>query len=201
MSSTPEPREEPERRDRREIRAAVVERLRGLHLDFGQRVYQNRIRPLWPKGLPTVVIYTLREEVEVANVAPRQYERTLELVVELCAKLPAPADGSLDVVQTGDGLDDLLDGLAREVEERLERDQTLGGLVQDLQHKRFEFEPVDNGEERFAFARLFESITYYTPAPERPEAGFDPLRSVESSLQVGGPDGLEVRDRTVLNPT
>lgn len=201
MSSTPAPLEEPERRDRREIRAAIVERLRGLHLDFGQRVYSNRVRPLWPKGLPTCVVYTLREELEIANVAPRQYERTLEVVIELAAKLPAPVDGSLDVTAAGDGLDDYLDGLVREVEERLERDQTLGGLVQDVYHKRFEFEPVVEGEERFAFARLFESVVYYTPAPERPEAGFDPLRSVESALQVQGSDELLLRDRLVLNPT
>ena len=175
--------------DRRSIRQAIVERLRELHLPYGARVFSNRQIPVSIRQLPAVAVYTLREEISIWTESPRRYKRELELVIEILAGVPPPVDGAVDIAQASDGLDDQIDGIVLEIESRLERDQTLSGLVHDVSHKRYEYEPVDQGERRMAFARLIETVVYSTEAGERPESGFPPLRVVQSRLgRPGSPD-------------
>lgn len=153
-----------------------------LHLDLGHRVFSNRERALAEGALPAAIVYTLRETEEIWQEAPRIYKRKLELVIELAAARKAPADGAKDLDGSGDDLDDYLDGLVLEIEKRFERDPTLGGLVEDLQHVRFEYEPAREGALRIGFARMIEEVEYFTEAPEEPEYGLAPLREI--SLDV-----------------
>lgn len=173
------------RTDRPMIRAEVIKRLRDLDLAFGKRVFANRARALSARRLPACSVYTLREDITEWCQSPRIYERKLELAIEIVAGVRPPASAVNDLAQATDGLDDQLDLLAREVEMRLERDVTLGGLVSDIQHKRVEYDPGEDGEERYGVIVLIEEVTYRTEAAERPEAGFEPLREVQLQTNVG----------------
>lgn len=194
-----EPRPE-ERVDRRAIRAAVVEMILELHGPWGRRVFQNRLIPLATRRLPAVAVYTLREDDEVLTVSPRRYKRTLELVVEILSSARPPADTGVDSAAPSDGLDDEIDGIALEIERRLERDQTLGGLVVDSRALRWEYEPIDQGDPRLAFGRLVWQIEYQTEAGEEPESGFPPLREVQSSLGRPGSPDQALRDVHRIDP-
>lgn len=185
-----------DRVDRRAIRQAVKEMLEELHLDFGKRVWKNRPRSFDAAELPAAIIYTRNETLEEANSAPRRYLRTLELVIEISAARQAPADGQADIDGSDDDqVDDYLDGLGLEVEKRLERDPTLGGLVDDCSHLRQEFETSDEGSLRFGFLRLFEAVTWTTEAPEEPESGLPPLRTVELRTRSKKQGGASTLDR------
>lgn len=121
---------------RKLIRAAAVAKLIG-QTSAGSKVYPNRIRPFvsngWTSQLPAIVVYTLDEQAEIFNAAPREYLRTVQLVVEI----QASAD---------DSLDDVLDGIAESVELILLRDDTLSGTVNDLQLVRSRMALREEGE-------------------------------------------------------
>jgi hypothetical protein len=181
------------------IRAFVADGLRGLGLAFGDRVFPNRVRPFWPTGLPGCSIYTLTSTKEIAQVAPRVYLRKLELVVEITAAARPAQDGAADrdrPVQP----DDLLDELADEVEQFFERDQRLGGLVDDVQHKSSFYDAPTEGDERYGFLRLVLEVSYYTEAGEMPEGGVNPLRTVHSKTEVDGSPSAVVEDFVTLAP-
>jgi hypothetical protein len=171
--------------DRRLIRRELVDRLRSMGLPFERRVFANRLRAHWPEKLPACCVYTLREDISVVNAAPRRYEHKLEVSIQILAARPPAAEAVEDVTRRSDGVDDDLDWMAGEVSARLDRDQTLGGLVDDVQHQRVDYAPEREGEERYASLVLTEQVTYYTEAGERPEGGFDPLRVVQIDLRLG----------------
>ena len=118
------------------IRKQVVQVLTG-QTTAGDRVYANRVKPFisngWTSQLPAIVVYTLDEQAEIFNAAPREYLRTVQVVVEI----QAAAD---------DALDDVLDDIADRVELLLLRDDTLGGTVNDLQMVRTRMALKDEGE-------------------------------------------------------
>jgi hypothetical protein len=182
------------------IRKAIAEDLRDLHLAFEQRVFANRVRPFWADGLPGCSIFTLNVEKTIQQGAPRQYKRAMELVVELSLSAKPLADGAADRDRISEGTDDPLDVLADQVELYFEHDQTLGGLVDDVQHKRHVYDPPRQGEERFAYLRLLLEVSYYTDAGELPDGGLDPLRTVRSDLRVNGGDGQGLIDTATLAP-
>lgn len=189
-----------DRVDRDTIVEHVVDVLRKMNLLFEERVYANRPRPLNPHPTPKCVVYTLSEDYSIWQESPRVYERKLELVIQISAGIKPLADGAADVAASSDGLPAMMRAMMDPIELRLEHDQTLGGLVADVQHKRYEYEPVESGEMRFAFARLFEQVTYLTEAGERPESGFTPLRTIHLETSAGPPHSPTLVDDIQLHP-
>ncbi len=145
---------------RKLIRAAAVAKLTG-QTAVGSKVYANRIKPFvsngWASQLPAIVVYTLDEQAEIYNAAPREYLRTVQLVVEI----QASAD---------EALDDVLDDIAAQVELILLRDDTLSGTVNDLQLARSRMALKDEGETLIGACMLQFDAQYLD---RRPDDGFN----------------------------
>lgn len=137
------------------IRHRAVESLKRIGTDAGERVYPSMIRPLWGEDLPCVLVYTRREDAEVFDVAPRSYDRTLALAVEVVAKGEGADDGLLD---------DTLDRVAYQVEMVFNEDQTLGGLCESVLLKSTEVTLNMDGEEITGSAVMTFDVRYITDA-------------------------------------
>ena len=146
------------------IRAAVKAQLLArptLTAIVGQRVFLSRYRDLVSeKELPGIRIYTQSEEVDKDSweSAPREYERTLDCVVE----------GVVRVTRSdADKLDDKLDQLAWEIEKALGTDDTLAGNASDVNLARTAVEVDTDTEATIGIITLVYSVIYTThPAPD-----------------------------------
>jgi len=122
----------------------------------GASVYASRIEPFisndWEQELPAIVVYTQDESGELWTAAPREYRRSVELVVEIHA--------------SGDStLDDTLDNLARQVEIELLKDDTLGGTVEDLRYARTRMVLRDEGQSLLGGCRISFDADYIDAHP------------------------------------
>lgn len=135
---------------RRQIRDAVVTALTGL-ATTGTRVYSTRVYPLQPTDLPCLLVYTAEERAKsITMPAPRQQLRTLVLGVEAVAK--ATAD-----------LDDVLDGIAKEVEVAMQAQSgPLLALVRDYTLDRTTIGVSGESESQVGVARMFWSFDFLT---------------------------------------
>lgn len=133
---------------RTKIRQKIFERLIDK-TGAAERVYQNRIRQLWPEELPAILIYTRSETARDFDSAPRSIERELQVAVEVVAA----ADESLE---------DTLDEIAEQVENRLIGDDTLGGVCSDIILTGTEMSVAGEGETIFGSAILNFRVLYHT---------------------------------------
>lgn len=138
------------------IRKKVVQYLRGT-TNAGASVYASRVAPLisnsWQDELPAICVYTMDDNGEIFNAAPREYLRTVEVVVEIHAK--ATSD-----------LDDDLDTIARQVEKLLLQDDTLDGLCNDFTYSRTKMVIRDDGEELLGGCRMIFDAEYLDRHPD-----------------------------------
>ena len=120
-------------------------------------VYASRVAPLisngWQSELPAIIVYTMDESGEIFNQAPREYRRRVELVVEIHA-------------EGNEALDDTLDTLARQVENLLLRDDTLGDTVNDLKYVRSRMVLLDQSEHLTGACRLIFEAEYLDRHPD-----------------------------------
>ena len=134
---------------RRQIRVAAVAALTGLSTT-GARVYASRVYPLQDADLPALRIYTQEEAVQLASLGvSRRRERTLDLVVEACAKAVS-------------GLDDTLDQIQKEVEIALDANQGLGGLCKYVELKGVADALEGEAEKPVGVKRMVFEVLYYT---------------------------------------
>lgn len=138
------------------IRQQAVGQLLGRTL-AGSSVYASRVAPLisngWQSELPAICVYTMDESGEVFNAAPREYLRTVQLVVEIHAN----ADQALD---------DVLDQMARQVENLLLQDDTLGDTVNDLRYAQTRMVIRDEGEDLIGGCRIVFNAEYLDRHPD-----------------------------------
>lgn len=138
------------------IRNKVVELLLG-HTDVAESVFASRVKPFlstgWQNELPAIVVYTMDENGEIYNAAPREYLRTVEVVVEVHAN----AD---------EALDDVLDTISRQVERRLLADDTLGGTVNDFTYSRTKMVIRDEGQDLIGGCRIIFDAEYLDRHPD-----------------------------------
>ncbi len=88
---------------RRQIREGIASAI-GALATTGPRVFQSRVYPLETADLPGILIYTQGETSEATTLgAPRIYQRTARVSV-------------IPVAQATADLDDVLDGICKEVE-------------------------------------------------------------------------------------
>ena len=93
---------------RKRIRDNVVALLKGqneygLKTDCDNRVYGNRPSPLFNGEAPCILVYTPEQESEIQTDAPRNYENTTDVMVEI-------------LVAVEEGFDDQMDQIADQVE-------------------------------------------------------------------------------------
>jgi hypothetical protein len=132
------------------IRAAAVTALTGM-ATTAARVYGNRMYPLADANLPGLRVYLNDENVDTDTIhAPAILSRTVQLVVECCAKANTALDTACDTMQ-------------EEVETALAAGFTAGAksLTPQLIGSRYDFEEAGTP---VGVKRLVFSIEFYTLA-------------------------------------
>ncbi len=112
-------------------------------------VFSSRLRALQSEHLPALLVYTRSEAAEKFNEAPRELKRTLELLIEI------KVDGLYDC-------DEVVDMFAGQVEDLIHRDDSLGGLVDDVLLSDTEIEFFNEGAKPMCVARLTFDVQYFT---------------------------------------
>src|SRR6185312_7360153 len=134
---------------RQQVREAAAVLLTGL-ATTGPHVFQSRVYPLQEEELPCLLISTEGELVEYMTMGfPRRQKRTLTLSVKALSKTV------LD-------LDDVLDGICKEVEVALLADTSLSGLAKDTQIKSTATGLHGEGERPIGVAVMSFEVTVHT---------------------------------------
>lgn len=168
-------------------RQAIREALKTMLLNqtvAGDRVWINRPNPLSQKPgqrsvrdqLPAILIYTRNERSEILNVAPREYLRTVEVILELAVAM----------TETADEIDNALDDFAQVVEGIVLADDTVTGTASDFRLMASAMTIVDTGEIPIGAVQLTCEAEYveFHPAATVGD-GEDALRTVSTSFQTG----------------
>ncbi len=130
----------------KQIRDKLETLLTGLTTS-GARVYANRLQPMADGNLPGLRIYADDERAEAQTIhAPYLQERTLQVVVECCAKAVS-------------NLDDTLDLMSKEVEIAMAGGITFSGRVLIPIYTGMSFDD-EQSDKPVGVKRLQFSITY-----------------------------------------
>jgi hypothetical protein len=138
---------------RQQIRERIVQEVTGLQTT-GSTVYETRIYP--HDVLPSLAVYTLRDQVVEPQTLGKQVHRMLRVAIEARAK---PADGGATV-------DDQLDTICAEVEAAIMDDPTLGSMVQTIELVETEIEVSGTLERPVGVARMLWDVTYTVAADD-----------------------------------
>lgn len=133
---------------RKNIRNAIVAVITG-ETDAGSRVYANRIRPVWDNEFPVVIVRTVSEDTEIYATAPIEYERTLHVEIEL-------------QVTADDSVDDVMDIIGAQLEDRMCQDHTLGELCHDVILTGSAMTLDKDGDNLYAALVLRYDVIYHT---------------------------------------
>lgn len=137
---------------RRAIRERVKEILDGK-TPAGAAVFISRSLPTDAEAMPAIGIYITGETVERFNEAPKDYRRDVSLLIEV--NLAADTD---------DELDDKREIFADIIEDILERDETLGGIVDSLWLNGTEFAQDSGGEIPVGKISILYTVRFYLDA-------------------------------------
>ena len=135
---------------RKQIRAKIKTILLNT-TSAGANVYSGRTTPLWQAELPAILIYTREEPSERLDRGGEKLLRNCQVAIE--ARVRLPADSSLD---------DTLDDLAQEIEDKIEADETLGGLALHSTLLNTEIDVTAEGERELGAIRLTYAMAYTT---------------------------------------
>jgi hypothetical protein len=176
---------------RKTIRDKAVSILVAADTDVLANVFPNRVRPFlstsWTDDLPAICVYTMDESSQIFDESPRRYKRIVQLAVEIQAK----ADESVD---------DVLDAIARQVENALLADETLDATVDDLILSESRTAIRDEGEQLIGATLLRFDATYYDYLPDGGNAGMDDLEEMRVEYSLGGEqDNSADRAKTVID--
>ncbi len=175
---------------RKAVRNKIKTLLEG-NISYASRVvpvHQNRALPVWELELPLLAFYTLAENTDDENTAPRYYNRDYNLVINVIAE-------ELSGVIT----DDIIDDIAEQVEAILERDPTLTKLVNDLSLKSTNVTIKENADRVFAAAALVYSINTKTPAlSEIPDGALEDFTIGNIEIGVDGSSLQEIEAKVEL---
>ncbi|MGB0600492.1 MAG: hypothetical protein ACPGLY_27765 [Rubripirellula sp.] len=133
---------------RKLIRDNIETTLTGLSTT-GSNVFASRVYPIQTARMPGLCIYTSSETIEAQTIKPpRGLIRSLEVSVEAYVE-SATAD-------------DVLDGIAAEVEAAMTTDLTRGGNAKDTRLVSFEADFAGEGERPVVVGRFIFEIVYST---------------------------------------
>lgn len=183
-------------------RQAIRQAVKALILGDGtqpwaDRVWVNRPNPLSQRShqdsalnqLPAVLIYTRTGSDEKFNEAPREYLRTVELVIEIAAAM-------------NDKIDDTLDEYADTIERLILNDPYLGETAADTLLTGSGMTIVDDGEIPIGAVILTFDVTYRQHFPdETVAAALDDLETVHNDYDLDGDqaDADQTSDTIQLN--
>jgi hypothetical protein len=173
---------------REHARLALLGRTRAA-----DRISTNRKTPLiqcaMERGeeeqLPALLIYVGPERSEIFDESPRRYRRRAELTVEALAEVV-------------DNLDDEIDEFCQEVETALLRDDTLGGILNDLRLTGTNTAKVDTGAKLLGAAIITLEAEYFTEAPIPGSDDLDDFVELRTSYSLDGQQAEPEQAKTIL---
>lgn len=181
---------------RKLIRDAAKAALVVANTRAGTRVESNRPNPLSqrpsPDGgnaqeLPALLVYTRSTKSEVFDESPRRYRNRAELVVE----------GVLEI-QAGQEIDDELDAFELEITNAMLRDETLGGLANDLTQQSSSTGTDDTGAKLLGAVIITFEAEYFSYAPAEGTQTLDDLVRIHTEHSLGGLQA-DARDRATTD--
>lgn len=131
------------------IRQALVGRLKDLP-SIDSRVYENRLKPLFAKHLPCLLVYAIGEEIEEGSYQADGHaalSRNLSLGIEA-------------VMVASNQADENLDALALAIETKLDGWWIPGFEPSILQLREVDFAVIEAGEQPFLACRMTYEISY-----------------------------------------
>jgi hypothetical protein len=162
-----------------EIRDAMVATLVNQTV-AGARVLASNQQPWRTSQLPAIAVYLLEEETEVGQIAPREYDDTLTVVVEGVVMMVGDAEAAAW-------------NLAHEIRERLADDRHLGDVyagthkAADTTRKRTRVFLDDSAERPVAVAELTYEVLYRGREEDDPAALSD-FEQAGSTFHLHGAD-------------
>jgi len=145
---------------KRLVKEAVVKLLKEGNTLAQERVSLSRSIPSEDITFPLINVYTVSESVERFDEAPKRYRRRITLLIECLSR------GDED-----DQLDLYLEHLASQVENLMERDETLGGILNKLELSGTEYQQEPDGSSPLALLALRYSLEYF----DEPASGEESL--------------------------
>lgn len=142
---------------RKEIRQAIKDKLLN-ETDADDRIYTSRVIPVWESERPLILVYTREETVTNRAEAPREYDRRMQLSIEI-------------IMDGEDDIDDDLDTVGQQVETKLftgEEAHTLEDLCEDIELKGCSMTIEKDGKKLIGSLILNYEVTYYTLAVNDP---------------------------------
>ena len=135
---------------RRQIREGIATAITGL-TTTGSRVFQSRVYPLEVADLPGLLVRSASESVEVMTIhSPRLQQRTLNVEVVAVARVVSD-------------LDDVLDGICKEVEIALSMPvSALSGIAKNATLTGTEIELQGGSDRPVGTATMTYVIEYFT---------------------------------------
>lgn len=166
---------------RTNIRNAVKTRLETDIPSLSGKIFTTRIRPLYQAKLPCILIYTLKEPSEISTEAPREFMRSLQVVIEI-------------VTKADDTLDDALDDLCLLVESSIFKEETFGGLVSDTILQDTEVSVLGEGDRLIGSAAITLLMPYFSFLPAEPGSPLDAFETAHVEFTPSEPPGADATD-------
>lgn len=134
---------------RKNIRDAIVGLLKAAATSAGDRVYGDRVLPLFAETYPLILVFARDESSTPRGNTPSPMVRSLAISIAIMAT--AGADESLD---------DILDGMCLQVEAAIKADPQLKQTAITCGLISTEFDASPEGEKVLGGARLTYEVTY-----------------------------------------
>jgi hypothetical protein len=164
---------------RKLIREAAVSALVSAGTSAGARVKESRLEPARAAELPCISVYTTDESVDPASIttAPREMKRTVQLEIVAWARAT-------------ENIDDVLDGLAEEIENAVESDPTFGDTASNSILSDTAVGLKLEGDRPMGAVSLTYAVTYFTRY-EAPDGTFDDLSTIDVNYNNQAQDTLK----------
>jgi hypothetical protein len=147
------------------------------------RVSISRTIPTDAQNLPAILIYSIGETASIHNEAPRTYRRNLTVQIEVIAA------GNDD-----DHLDFLLEDLGDKIENYMERDETLGDLVNRLELTGTSYQSEPDAQSPIGSLVFSYSVEIFTDAQHLDDSNLEEFQGTDNEWKVGHhdspPDGV-----------
>lgn len=134
-------------------RQAIREKIKALLLaastDAGTNVFINRTIPVGENNLPAIIMYSDDEQNEDRTVVGRQQKRLYTIITEVVVE-----------TQTGEQVENERDDIAKQIENVINGNRKLDGLVFDSLLNRTKFGFTNEGKKPTGAAILFWDIRY-----------------------------------------
>lgn len=177
---------------KRQIKEAVVKLLKDGNTLACERVSISRSIPSEETTFPLINVYSLSESVERFDEAPKSYRRRMTLLVECLAR--GDDDNQLDFQ---------LEQMGGQVETLIEKDETLGGLLNKLELTATDYQQEPDGASPMGLLALRYSLEFFN-TPYNGEDELSAFNEADLSWQVGhdnesSDDVVDAQDTIKLN--